>query len=106
MVVSVLLFACVRARGSEMIQGVVRDMTQGVLPSDFPSSPSTALPVEGGLQLLLSSSIKTGCFQREIHVRVKESAARRSAGLLADRLVSEVPLSHRSCGCEALQRQV
>lgn len=99
------LRACVRVdlRWFKVSSGI---WTLSLLPSDFPSSPSTALPVEGGLELLLSLSIKPGCFQQEINVCVKESAASRSAGLLADSLVIKVLLSHRSCGCEALQRQV
>lgn len=41
--------------------------------------------------------MKAGCFQQEINVRVKESSACLSAGLLVDSLFSKVPLSHGSC---------
>lgn len=82
-----------------------------VLSSDFPlaklAAPlRTELPVEDGLELLLSSSMKTGCFQKEINGRVKESSSCPSAVLSADSLLGKVPLSHGSCGSGVLQCQV
>ena len=63
----------------------------------------TGLPAEDGLELLLSSSMKSGCSQKEINGRVKESSSCPSALLPADSLLSKVPLSHRISGSVALR---